>query len=208
MDIATNTIFPLLAGLLDYPDDSFARRVEQCRKNLSQAYPEIDADALLQLCALPRETLEELFTQTFDITPACVPYVGIHLFGEQNFKRGEFMAKLRHQFQQLKFDPGLELADHLGVLLRFLSLLDITVQKDLVGMCLLSPLQKMIEALGENNPYRAVLQITRHVLQIQFPEVEPAPLPVEQAQGAIGRPCSTPGSGCASAGGQSQNLQL
>ena len=43
---------------------------------------------------LTTDEREELYTATFDVTPACVPYVSIHLFGEENFKRGEFMAAL------------------------------------------------------------------------------------------------------------------
>ena len=67
-----------------------------------------------------RGALEELYTETFDLTPAMTLYIGYHLFGETP-KRSSFLVRLEEAYQAHDFDSGTELADHLCVLLRFFS---------------------------------------------------------------------------------------
>jgi nitrate reductase molybdenum cofactor assembly chaperone NarJ/NarW len=146
------------------------------------------------LAALSQEEREELYTTTFDVTPACVPYVSIHLFGEENFKRGEFMAGLQARYQQTAFTTAGELPDHLSVLLRFAAHTDEAERRELVEFCLLGPVGKMIGALSEANPYRALLEAVRDTLQAAYPGLQPAPSPVEagrqQGTGAAFESCS------------------
>jgi nitrate reductase delta subunit len=132
-------------------------------------HPETSAPALDRFLAawatLTPEQREEVFTSTFDVTPSCVPYVSIHLFGEENFKRGAFMAGLQARYQQTGFITGGELPDHLAVLLRFAARTDEAERRDLVRFCLLGPVARMRDALGEANPYRFLLEAVLDTLR-------------------------------------------
>ncbi len=145
---------------------------------------------------LTSDEREELYTATFDVTPACVAYVSIHLFGEENFKRGEFMAGLYERYSQAGFTTSGELPDHLSVLLRFVAETDEAERQELTEFCLLGPLGKMIAALTGENPYRALLEAVRDVLQAAYPDVTPALSPLEQMQ-QHGGACAAIASGCA-----------
>jgi nitrate reductase delta subunit len=161
-----------LARLLEYPGDDFDERLA--------AAP---GSGAIALAALDREEREELYTAAFDVTPACVPYASIHLFGEENFKRGEFMAALRARYAEAGFDAGDELPDHLATLLRFAAHASEAERRELVEFCLLHPLECMLEALRENHPYRAVLGDVRALLHAAYPDIEAAPSPREEMQG-------------------------
>ena len=151
------------------------------------------------LAALSQDEREELYTATFDVTPACVPYVSIHLFGEENFKRGEFMAALSERYAADGFETRGELPDHLSVLLRFLAQTDEAEQRELVQFCLLGPLSKMIASLSDENLYRALLEVVREVLTAAYPNLEAAPSPLEQMQ-THGAACATAETGCGGCG--------
>ena len=186
-----------LARLLEYPAWSNAdipvgallRPDNSADRNLRVT------DAFL---ALSQDEREELYTSTFDVTPACVPYVSIHLFGEENFKRGEFMAALSARYASAGFDARGELPDHIAVLLRFIAQTDEAERREMIEFCLLGPLGKMIAALADANPYRALLQTVREVLTAAYPAVKAAPSPLEQMQthGA----CSTVDAACGGCG--------
>jgi len=147
------------------------------------------------ISALTPDEREELYTATFDVTPSCVLYVSIHLFGEENFKRGEFMAGLQARYQQVGFATQGELPDHLSVLLRFTAQTDEAERRELIQFCLLGPLAKMIAALSEANPYRALLEAVRDTLQAEHPGMQPAPSPLEQMR-QHGVSCATVSTGC------------
>jgi nitrate reductase molybdenum cofactor assembly chaperone NarJ/NarW len=183
-----------LALLLEYPGADFEARLSGAalgRDAATTAWARFSAG----MSALSADAREELYTATFDVTPACVAYVSIHLFGEENFKRGEFMAGLRARYQEASFDCQGELPDHLSVLLRFAGSTGEAERRELVEFCLLGPINKMIAALATENPYRALLEVVRAVLQGAYPEVQPAPSPLEQMQ-QHGSACTTITTGC------------
>lgn len=174
-----------LAALLEYPGPDFPARL------VAAPFPGQAA-----LAHLSPDRREELYTATFDVTPACVPYTSIHLFGEENFKRGEFMAALHARYAQAGFDSNGELPDHIAPLLRYAAQTDENERRELAAFCLLGPISRMSESLAPTNPYRAVLAAARAELERLCPGVQPAPSPRDQMQhhgdGAPGR-CS----GCA-----------
>ena len=165
-----------IVRLLEYPGADSAERL--ARAGNSAALARFAAG----VSTMTSDEREELYTATFDVTPACVAYVSIHLFGEENFKRGEFMASLNARYAQAGFDCQGELPDHLAVLLRFAAETNEAERRELSEFCLLGPLGKMIAALGEENPYRALLEAVREVLQTAYPGVKPASSPLEQMQ--------------------------
>jgi len=186
-----------LARLLEYPAWSNADTLVR-----AVVLPDDSADKSVRVtefarafAALSQDEREELYTATFDVTPTCVPYVSIHLFGEEHFKRGEFMAALSARYAKAGFETRGELPDHLSALLRFLAQTDEAERRELVRFCLLGPLNKMIAALAEENPYRALLEAVREVLTAAYPDLQAAPSPLEQMQ-SHGASCNTVASGC------------
>ena len=208
-----STTLSTLAGLLEYPGCEFEARlrggVSAERRHSSDQSAALSRDAATTaldrfaaaLSALTPDGREELYTGTFDVTPSCVMYVSIHLFGEENFKRGEFMAGLHARYQQAGFSTLGELPDHLSVLLRFAAQVDDAERRELAEFCLLGPIGKMIAALNEANPYRALLEAVRDTLQAAYPGLQPALSPVEQMrQHGAGCATITAGCGCGAAG--------
>lgn len=186
-----------LAPLFEYPRADFAERLGAARAVLADRNDESGRAAFesfaRDILALDPESREELHAATFEITPACVPYVSLHLFGEESFKRGAFMAALNARYAATGFTVSGELPDHLVVLLRFAATTDEVECRELAEFCLLGPLDKMMTGLAEGNPYRALLEATRCRVQALFPGVEPAVAPVD-----LGR---RPGESCGSGDG-------
>ena len=187
-----------LAKALEYPSQDSETLIWTIHHQLESAFPE--AEQAFQrfagpFLAIDRDRREELYTSTFDITPACVPYASIHLFGEENFKRGEFMAALNERYSQIAFDPRGELTDHVAVLLRFAAEIDPVEQRELVQFCLLGPLEKMHKSLTSENPYCALLETVRLVLHSAHPGLQPALSPVEQMR-QHGGGCESLSAGC------------
>jgi nitrate reductase molybdenum cofactor assembly chaperone NarJ/NarW len=173
----------MLGELLQYPDDAFPNRIFEASRlvagnRAARAPLEEFADTLL---ALSGEERQELFTRTFDVTPVCVPYVSVYLFGEESFKRGEFMAGLNKRHETSGFASDGELPDHVANLLKFAAMTVEEERRELVQFCLLGPLNKMIHSL-KNNSYRHVLESICAILQELYPGITPALTPLEQMQ--------------------------
>jgi nitrate reductase delta subunit len=122
---------------------------------------------------LSLERLEEIYTSTFDVNPACFPYPGFHLFGE-NFNRADFLIKLKQKYLAHGFTaPENELADHLPVMLEFLIALDLDaiLARELVEDCLLHALEKMTAGFTSASPYATVVRSLLNVLQNSHQQV-------------------------------------
>ena len=113
-----------LARLLDYPE---------AKERLQQSYDSVDAfltQSGIESPAAPfgelvrTSTLAELqedYVAHFDFNPAAAPYLGHHLYGD-NQKKGAYMIKVKQEYGRHAFEPeGNELPDHLAVLLSFLA---------------------------------------------------------------------------------------
>ncbi len=164
-------IYRCLSQLLDYPTEALGEQTRTCidllKGDYSQAAQQMESFLhFVETTELGR--LEEVYTGTFDINPACHIFAGHILFGE-SFKRGAFMAELTEEYQKRHFDTKKELADHIPVLLRFLSglALDDTLAKELNSDCLIPVFQKMNDNFKEDsqNPYVPVLRTVPIVLQ-------------------------------------------
>jgi nitrate reductase delta subunit len=194
-------VLGLFAELLEYPRSGVAQTARDCRALI--AAESAEAAALLGEFAafaerMPHNTLEEIFTGTFDLNASCHPYVGYHMFGEA-YKRSTFMLELQDRFREHEFDPGVELPDHLAVLLRFMSLCpDAELTTEIAREALLPTLEPMTsppeaEPVGEGeeapevfdmgDDYRRVLHALRLVLQARYgmpEEVQPIPVPDQE----------------------------
>jgi nitrate reductase delta subunit len=157
------TIYELLAGLIEYPSPDLPDQVRECAAVLTTqcsraARPLAHFRDFVEqtgLCAL-----EELYTATFDLTPVCYPYVGHQLFGD-TYKRGEFLALLNARYRDSGMVVQSELPDHLGMVLRYLAR---TPDAELSSEGVIPSLERMIEQL-KDNPYRELVQAILAVLQ-------------------------------------------
>jgi nitrate reductase molybdenum cofactor assembly chaperone len=167
-----------LAPLLEYPRASSIAEALRCRAALSGEHPEAASAVgrLLEwLANEPLETQQEVYTRTFLVMPSCVPYVSVHLFGDESFRRGRLMADLREAYDRAGFDAGTELPDHLAVLLRFAPRLASDELDELVRYCLVSPVTKMAARLERTrNPYLHALDGVRLVLEAVDSEEDPS----------------------------------
>jgi len=179
-------VLELFAELLEYPHPGIAQAAREC---VEQVAPEnADAAALLGEFAsfverTPHDTLEEVFTATFDLDATCHPYIGYHMFGE-DYKRSALMLELKNLYRKYDFDSGIELPDHVAVLLRFMSVCpDAELTGEIGREALVRTLDPMtvepepepveegevppvLFDLGDN--YRHVLHALRLVLQARF----------------------------------------
>ncbi|MBI4302797.1 MAG: nitrate reductase molybdenum cofactor assembly chaperone [Chloroflexi bacterium] len=159
----------LFANLLNYPNPDMAGVAEDCAREVEQSFPNL-AGTMRTFANFVKgqslEALEEFYTQTFDVTPASTLYVGYHLFGETP-KRSAFLVKLEESYKACSFSGGTELADHLGVVLRFLSdAQEPEFVLPLLEECLLPVLTKMGKELTKNdNQYALVTGPLRVFLQ-------------------------------------------
>ena len=168
-----------LAALLEYPRSALTESLEAARAHLE---PEFPAAALALRRAIQetrewsRGRFEETHVRTFDLAANCVPWVGVHLFGEETFKRGALMARLQEQFEHRGFQVQGELPDHLSVLLRFCARLD-AHERGEFAQRLLGTARAMADVLANtDNPYRFVVSAVLEVLErvcAELPQLEP-----------------------------------
>ena len=165
-------LYPFFAEILEYP----TRSVYEVFDDLICLLWHLDRESAGMLgnfdsllAEVPLTGLEEIYTGTFDLQPACYPYVGHHLFG-QEARRGDFMAGLKKRYLAFGFSAGRELPDNLAVILRFLGRCPEIEEKDeLIRECLVPALDRMISGFQEgSNPYRGVLRALRRVLDFRL----------------------------------------
>ncbi len=157
--------------LLNYPTPRLEDQARTCVTLLVVDYPEA-AQSMQKFLdgieGIPPGRLEEIYTGTFDVSPTCFIYAGYILFGE-SFKRGRFMVRLQEEYYKYGFDRGNELADHLAVIMRFLSKIETEDEftQSLKIDCLIPVLAKMIAGFNQDgqNPYFHLLHAIISVLE-------------------------------------------
>src|SRR5581483_5650471 len=80
-----------LGKLFRYPDASLSGCIAEARVAGDDHFDAFAAEvARLDLAAL-----QSTYTSTFDLAPSCTPYLGVHLFGDENPDRARLMVGLR-----------------------------------------------------------------------------------------------------------------
>ena len=181
------------ADMLEYPGPTLADRAEECRALVAAGHPQA-GEMLGRFCAFaqanPAARLEEVYTSIFDMEQDTSPYVGYHLF-QESYKRSLFMVELKRRYREqgFSFDKR-ELADHLGVMLRFLAQSkDAGLNRELIREAILPSLARMLTG-GENaaarregiKSYRALLEALQLVLKENL-QVSPAGEAADDVQG-------------------------
>lgn len=114
--------------------------------------------------------LEEVFTATFDVNPACALEVGWHLFGEE-YARGMFLVRMREELRKYGLPESAELPDHLSHVLAVVAAMPGDERARFVTACVQPAVEKMNEALAKKQtPYRHVVSALAHVIRSQWGE--------------------------------------
>jgi nitrate reductase delta subunit len=171
-------ILGLFADILDYPRENALERLKMTEESLEADFPE--AAPLLSsfraaIDGLTLERLQEVYTAIFDLNATCHPYIGYQLFGE-TYKRSVFMVELKEHYRNHGFesDDTTELADRLGIMLRFVSQCDDEeLVTDIIDYGFAPSLAKMTKVhepsvkepeTREPNPYTNVMKALQIVL--------------------------------------------
>jgi len=187
-DETLQPIFHHLGVLLDYPGPDVLESATEFSEVLRLDFPK-SAEQIGIFVDFANDTslgrLEEIYTGTFDVNPACYIYVGYLLFGE-SFKRGKFMVRLKAKYREHDFSAGNELPDHLALMFRFLAQIktDETLYEQLTDNCMLPALEIMIDSFSSStsspNPYFQVLQVASAVLERSRQHAEPLQLVTDE----------------------------
>jgi len=147
--------YDALARLLDYPAE---KQQLQADYSLVSAFLNRQGlDDSISPFAEFAETsslaaLQEEYVATFDFNPATAPYLGHHLFGD-NQKKGGYMIMLKQEYERRGYTPsGVELPDHLSVLLGFLGHLarqeELGARQPFITECVLPGVERMLTAFA------------------------------------------------------------
>ena len=169
------SIAAALGLALSYPDGDHDATLDLLEE---QATGEIASEVRRYRDALGDKTLAEkkqAYTRTFDLQPLCIPYLSIHLFGQESFERGRLMTGLVETYNDAGFDRGAELPDHISVVLQSAPSLPRPVWLDLCQFCFPKPVEKMLEGLRRrDNPYQHLIAAVQAMLALNEPLYEGA----------------------------------
>lgn len=135
-----------LAGLFDFPGPDYRPQAKRLLALLSENYPSAATELQLFLDVIPtsENSLQELYTRTFEIQSLTTLGIGYILFGD-DYKRGDLLANLNREHGLVGTDCHGELADHLPNVLRLIPLLkDEDLREELVAELLLPAVAMMI----------------------------------------------------------------
>ena len=161
-------VYSLFANILDYPEHSIEKSIDDCGVELAVSVPEAHAQLMDFHTAIAQKSLgqlQECYTNAFDLRPECTPNLGYHLFGDDG-RRGVFLAELKGRMEARGIAPGIELPDHIVLILRYLDVAEEELPP-VIEDCLLPAVSRMVEVLDPSgNPYeqalRALLSLLRH----------------------------------------------
>jgi len=164
--------------LLSYPREHVLEASELLYIILQSQLPEAAAE-VTQFGAYVEQhsqrELEEVFTATFEINPACALEIGWQLFGE-DYDRGLLLVRLRQELRNYGLSESCELPDHLTHVLPLIAAMPEDEAERFVQACVIPAVNKMWEAIvRSDSPYGAVIRALSMVLQSVWGEGCPLP---------------------------------
>ena len=149
----------LLAPLLAYPASDYRARADQALLSMRQETADA-RDPFERFCAFVQgqsvEALQELFTRSFDLDPACTLEIGWQLYGE-DYRRGEFLVKMRAHLREYGIPESGELPDHMSHAISLLAVLEPDEATEFAGRYVLPALDKMLSGWKERRNEFALL---------------------------------------------------
>ena len=172
MDHLSGTL-DALGRLFVYPDEHTIQTAELLYVVLQAELPEAAEDAA-QFGAFVEQCeqweMEEAFTRTFDVNPACALEIGWHLFGEE-YARGMFLVRMRGELRKYGLLESVELPDHVSHVLAVLAAMPDEEAGRFVHACVAPAVRKMNAALAEtDSPYRHIVACLAATLQHAWAE--------------------------------------
>ena len=165
-----------LSRLLSYPDNHYLQLVELLYLIVQSPLPEAakrisEFGCFVEQCN--EFDLEEAYTRTFDVNPACALEIGWHLFGE-DYMRGQFLVRMREELAKYDIAESGELPDHLTHVLPVIASMPEEEAQQFSHACVFPALHKMQVALDKcESPYRHLIRCLVQVLESHFGESEP-----------------------------------
>jgi nitrate reductase molybdenum cofactor assembly chaperone NarJ/NarW len=169
-----------LALMLDYPAEKKKLQEAQAMVSsfLNDHYQGVSLATFARFADTSSlATLQEEYVATFDFNPATAPYLGHHLFGD-NRKKGGYMIRLKQDYGRYGFvPPGVELPDHLAVVLGFLAHLareeGYEVRKLFIAESVLPGMERMAALFADrkDSPWKQVVEAARQLCAIDCKEV-------------------------------------
>lgn len=169
-DITGQRCLTDLAQLYDYPQSDYIDMVlancERLSKQCSAQAASVLAAFCDELSHREIDTLEEIHTRTFALSPVCVPYVGVQLFGENNFKRGEFLGGLSVMCNKHAVDVTPELPDHIASMLYLAAHVAKDELDEMLTYCMCPATDTMTKGTERlTTPYRFLVKATNIILK-------------------------------------------
>lgn len=170
-------ILSAISRLLSYPNSETVQNAELLYVILHSELPAA-AQSIARFGAYAEQhelgELEEMYTSTFDINPACALEVGWHLFGEE-YSRGMFLVRMREELRKFGLPESTELTDHLSHVLAVAASMPDAEAHRFVKACVQPAVEKMKSALsGKDSPYGEVIDCLALVMRYAWgdPQVE------------------------------------
>ena len=154
-----------LAELFDFPGPDYHEQARRLRDLLAADYPEAAAELQLFVDVIPKaaNSLQELYTRTFEVQSLTTMGVGYVLFGD-DYKRGDLLANLNREHMAVNNDCRGELADHLPNVLRLVPLVtaDEEMRNELVKDLLLPALTMIIKEFDPERTAKKNANYAKH----------------------------------------------
>jgi nitrate reductase molybdenum cofactor assembly chaperone len=161
-------VLDAFARLLSYPDEHTTQSVELLYVVLQSELPDaaLSASQFGAFCERhERWEIEEAFTRTFDVNPACALEVGWHLFGEE-YARGMFLVRMRQELRKYGLSESSELPDHIAHVLAIVAAMPEAEATRFVRACVQPAIETMNRALtDQDTPYRHVVASLAAVIE-------------------------------------------
>ena len=142
-----SSVLSLMGGLFEYPTASYFAQTDHLQTELETQNP-LGAIMIKPFADFVHNStlkeLEESFSYTFDLNPVCTLEIGWHLFGE-DYRRGQFMAKVREELAKAGLDESHELPDHLTHVMMLLDAMSPEDGEYFASSCVIPGMTKMLE---------------------------------------------------------------
>lgn len=168
-------IYIKIAKTLCYPNKETVANVKSLINDLNTIGPEFNeifGPYLSYLESKDFTSLEESYTQTFDVQAVCPLEVGYALFGE-DYKRGEFLVRVSGLHKEYNSDLiNSELADYLPNILMLLAKIpENEFKKDFIEKLLMPALARMVATFDQSkeiNPFSRPIRVLSQLLNKEY----------------------------------------
>lgn len=144
--------YKLFAEVFKYPTAQTATKIAEIKVMLDDKYPNA-GEEFTRFSDFMKDSskyeIEEIFGKTFHIQAICFLDLGYVIFGE-DYKRGEFLVKMKKEQKENNNDCGIELADNLPNVLNLLAIhKDEHFVNELMVMIMIPAIEKMLSEFDD-----------------------------------------------------------